>query len=395
MGLADRDYARNSPSSHASPALSRRRSRGFGLLTVNTWLIVINVAIFVLGHVLVPLMQQAALKSGKPSVAELLMARVSSGIVYFDNPTEAQKSRAKVERGINLPMPTMQGYYYHPIYDPQEMQRDAFGHPVVDINGKPVAKIIGGERFTTKPIFDAWGHFSTGKAFLELQVWRFLTFQFLHIDITHLLFNMLGLWFAGPRVEEFLGRRRYLAFYLTSGIFGAIGYLLLNFIGWIVGSYVSPSAMESIPAVLFNDIYLPLVGASAGVFGVLMAAAYIAPTEIVDVFFVIPMKMRTAVYIFLALAMLNLLRGGHNAGGDAAHVGGAFAGAYFIRRMYLLRDFFEFVGMPREKPRHDDPNTSEIDRILDKINATGLQSLTEQEQQTLAANRGSQMDAGA
>jgi hypothetical protein len=147
---------------------------------------------------------------------------------------------------------------------------------------------------------------------------------------------------------------------------------------------IAPGLMDSIPALLFDDIYTPLVGASAGVFGVLMAAAFIAPTAIVDVFLIIPMKMRTAVYLFLAFAALNLLRVGQNAGGDAAHVGGAIAGYYFIRHMHLLRDFFDFVGAPRERTRAE--QTTEIDRILDKIKREGMAALSETEKRELQRN---------
>lgn len=377
MGLADRDYARVPAAPRGRSAGSGAGARGgglrglwsrhnFGMMSMNTWLIIINVAIFVLGSVLMPTIE----------------TRQTAGLVYVADATPEQQHRGQINREISRPLPNAPGFMYHPIVDPQTQLVDRLGRTVFDAQGKPVFREIGAERFRIQPLFDGWGHFSTGKAFLELQVWRFLTFQFLHANLTHLLFNMLGLWFVGWIVEDYLGRRRYLAFYLTCGIFGAITYLALNFIGYIVKvTNIAPGLLDSIPALLFDDIYTPLVGASAGVFGVLMAAAFIAPTSIVDVFLIIPMKMRTAVYLFLAFAALNLFRGGHNAGGDAAHVGGAIAGYYFIRHMHLLRDFFDFVGAPRERSRHQ--ASAEIDRILDKINREGRASLTDAEKHEL------------
>src|SRR6476646_10141782 len=54
-----------------------------------------------------------------------------------------------------------------------------------------------------------WGYFSVDAAIRHVQIWRFLTFQFLHADIGHIFFNMLSLYFFGPLVESWLGRKRY------------------------------------------------------------------------------------------------------------------------------------------------------------------------------------------
>src|SRR5947209_15008284 len=64
------------------------------------------------------------------------------------------------------------------------------------------------------------GYFSATTAIDMLQVWRFLTFQFLHAGVWHVFFNMLALYYFGPLVENFLGSRRFLAFYLICGIAG-------------------------------------------------------------------------------------------------------------------------------------------------------------------------------
>lgn len=364
MALADRDYARSTPAARSSHATGRLR-----MLSVTGWLIIINVAVFLLNNI----------------VLGGVLHRVEAGTLWRAEATPAQKARARIDRSITKSPSDMPGYFYHPIYDPQSPLVDPAGRPMVTLIGgrvQPVYQEIGGERFTMRRVLEAFGHFSTGKAFLELQVWRFLSFQFLHVNFTHLLFNMLGLWFVGTLVEDYLGRRRYLAFYLACGLFGAVAYLTLNLLGYIVLQSVAPGLKDSIPALLFDDMYTPLLGASAGVFGVLMAAAYIAPSAIVDVFFVLPMKLRTAVYIFLGLAFLNLLRGGNNAGGDAAHVGGAIAGYILIRRTHLLRDFFDIFGDSRRAARTP-AHLAEVDRVLKKVNAQGLQSLTERERAVL------------
>jgi membrane associated rhomboid family serine protease len=260
-----------------------------------------------------------------------------------------------------------------------------------------------------------YGHFSTAKGFFEivqrvdhtgqvvnavqlnLQVWRLLTFQFLHDPntILHLFFNMFGLWIFGPMVEETLGRRKYLAFYLVCGIMGGVMYVFLNLLG-MTGL--------PLPGVLTTPPTTPLVGASAGVFGVIMACAYVSPNTIVQLIFLpIPLKMKWLAYGYVGISLFNLLISGRNAGGDAAHVGGAIAGYFFIRNPHHLLDFFDILGNSKapKKPRGGRagrstgrsgpraPSQDEVDRILDKVNLKGIQSLTAKEKKVLErASRG-------
>ncbi len=296
MGIYDRDYVRSGPSqgTHQPPA---HRVARFRMVSVNTWLIIINILVFVVQ--------------------------------------------------LNLPKGTTSQY------------------------------LLG------DPLF-IYGHFSTFEGFQRLEVWRLVTFQFLHANITHLFFNMLGLWIFGSLVEQYLGRRKYLAFYLVCGIFGGLTYLLLNLLGTAGGL--------SFPGVLPNHTYTPLVGASAGVFGVIMACAFISPNSVVQLLFPpIPLKMRTMAYGYVGLAAFNLfIARGQNQGGDAAHLGGAFAGYFFIRNPHLLTDFFDLFNdsrkqgsKPRGKRAGKRPSESDVDRVLDKVRASGLHSLSDREKAVL------------
>ncbi|MEM9372075.1 MAG: rhomboid family intramembrane serine protease [Planctomycetota bacterium] len=239
-------------------------------------------------------------------------------------------------------------------------------------------------------VLHSLGHFSTFEGFQRLQVWRLVTFQFLHSPDTifHILFNMFGMWVFGPMVENALGRKRYLAFYLTCGIGGGLLYLLLNLIG-LIGL--------NLPGALDVSNATPLVGASAGVFGVIVACAYIAPEARVQLLFPpIPLKMKWMAYGYVGLAVFNLLTGGSNAGGDAAHIGGAIAGFFFIRNPHHLVDFFDVFNDSRPKSgdaargRRSRPprkaraaSSDEVDRILDKVSRKGIQSLTAREKKIL------------
>ncbi len=234
------------------------------------------------------------------------------------------------------------------------------------------------------------GHFSTYDAIFRLEIWRFITFQFLHAGVMHVFFNMFGLFLFGQMVENRLGGKRYLAFYLLCGICGAAMYLLLNLLG---------SAGVQIPGVLSSDPRTPLVGASAGVFGVLMAAAYYHPNAPMQLLLLpFTFRLQTLVYFYVAMALFNLFTSGKNAGGDAAHIGGALAGYFFIRRPHLLHDFFDVFGRsPPDSPAKSTrwphrgngrgaspaPDDGEVDRILAKVATQGLQSLSNREKDVL------------
>jgi membrane associated rhomboid family serine protease len=171
---------------------------------------------------------------------------------------------------------------------------------------------------------DAYGYFSVAAAVYGLQIWRFITFQFLHANFNHILFNMIALFFFGPIVESYLGSRRYLAFYLLCGIAGPAMYVVL----WALGF-------------LIHDPRVPLVGASAGIFGILIAAAQIAPNATVLIYGIIPMRLRMMAMLLLAVAVYTTVTNGTNAGGEAAHLGGAAAGFLLIKnpRILSLLDF--------------------------------------------------------
>jgi len=224
-----------------------------------------------------------------------------------------------------------------------------------------------------------WGYFSIDTVFAGGQLWRILTFQFLHDGLWHLLGNMLGLFFLGPIVERWLGSRRFLAFYLLCGVSGSIMYVLL----WGMG-------------ILINSSAVPLIGASAGVFGILMAAALIAPNVNVLLFFILPVPLKYVIWGALFIAAAVVIGGGNNAGGEAAHLGGAALGFLLIKYPgYLnwadglgarLRGPSPAQREARQRQRAKQQQAAEqqeVDRILDKVRQHGMQSLTGKEKKTL------------
>jgi len=342
MGIYEREYARHgSQGPGSAPPGLGAFARG---LTVVQWLVIINVAVFMI-DALAPMSAWRAVSMGDALLKGVDKSQITP--VFPKPPSTPQGSSLQ------------------------------FAMPIVDANTQ---QIVGRRTFQWMQPLASIGHFSTARAFLGLEIWRFLSFQFLHANINHLIFNMIGLWFFGPVVEQALRtKKRFLAFYLICGIAGAMVYLFLNLLGWLIPA--------RLPGLLINEIATPLIGASAGIFGVLIACAYVAGDAIMLLMFIIPMRVRTGAYLMFALALGNLLFGGSNAGGDAAHVGGAIAGFFFIRHPHLLHEFFDIANRSKPKvrrltrPRQESPER--VDAILDKVSQHGLHSLSESEKRIL------------
>ena len=362
MGIYERDYIRRPPPQRG--AYGRGGLSSLRMWSVNTWLIVICVGVFVVDGMLSPRWVSMGIETTLPA---LEWAAIDQSVLVMDEdvtPTVRDRLGKPYLGFKDLYLETSQGR-------------------------TPVAR----QTFQSMPPLQSFLHFSTQRGFLRVEFWRLIGFQFLHGGFVHLLFNMMGLYFFGPMVERYLGGKRYLAFYLLCGIFGALMYCLLNVGGWIT-TMMAVSTVQ-IPGLLFNSPSTPLIGASAGVYGVLMAGAFLVPNAMVLVFFILPMRLATLAYALVIIAMINVIFGGHNAGGEAGHIGGAIAGFYFIRHPHHLHGFFDFMGRIDPTSHHyrgkgrrfrrgpGKADRSDIDRILDKISDRGLHSLTDKEKRLL------------
>lgn len=240
----------------------------------------------------------------------------------------------------------------------------------------------GGARTGGRAWLTVIGNFNIEQTFLGLQLWRLVTYQFLHAGLLHIFFNMLVLYFFGPLMEQWWGSRRFLAFYLLCGVSGAVVMTLLGFI----------------PGLLAVTPQTELVGASGSIFGILIGAAVLYPHQRVMLLIPpIPMSLRTLAIIILGIATLSLLAGTRNAGGQAAHLGGALLGFVLVKRAHWLdwADRGSFKGSLTElktraakgrwqkMQQKKADEEAEVNRILDKVKHHGLQSLTRREKKTL------------
>ncbi len=228
-----------------------------------------------------------------------------------------------------------------------------------------------------KPIREI-GAFTIQSGIFEGKVWEFLTFQFMHGSVGHVFFNCLGIFFFGPWMERWWGSAKFTICYLLCGIAGAAFFSLLTFVG------ILPR----------TDLVTGLVGASAGIYGILIGVAVIAPSMKVQLLFPpIELSMRQ---LAIALIMISVgsiaLKWGGNEGGEAGHLGGAILGFFLTRFPQLLGnqwsdspDKRKITTTPKLKPRTQIQleQESQVDLILDKISRDGFQSLTQEERDIL------------
>jgi membrane associated rhomboid family serine protease len=245
--------------------------------------------------------------------------------------------------------------------------------------------------------------------------WTPVTYMFVHAGLWHLALNMYTLWIFGPRVEHTWGTKRFVWFYLWCGLGGVLAHALFGASG------------------------SSLVGASAAIFGVMLAFAWQWPREEIYLFGVLPMRVSVLVGILVGVNLLQGIAAAASGGVGSgvsylAHLGGfAFAflylhapGAGSIERLRqhvssvpdgsdspraipprtarsrtrvdevdeIVAKSRAIVGKQKQLkhqpvrgtlPHHPgDVKTAEVDRLLDKISAEGMESLTDEEREVLS-----------
>ncbi len=214
---------------------------------------------------------------------------------------------------------------------------------------------------------------------IVMRPWTLITNIFAHYDLLHFLFNMLTLyWFGRLFMQVYGSERRALVAYLLGGLAGCCASFILLLAG--IGGYT-------------------LLGASGAIMSLMVSATAAAPDRRIWVTFFGEVKMKYVALAYILLSVIMLI-GLSNMGGNLAHLGGALAGWALSAWWRGRREADSSIGsLFRRKPRmkltrgsgnadwdynkRKMDNQREVDRILDKINARGYNSLTEQEKLTL------------
>lgn len=227
--------------------------------------------------------------------------------------------------------------------------------------------------------FRHFGAFTIQSAVFEGKIWEFVSFQFLHGSVGHVFFNCMGIFFFGPWMERWWGSGKFLVFYLLCGVAGGMFFTLLVLLGLLPGGDQA------------------LVGASAGIYGILIGVAVVAPNLRVALLFPpVELSMRQlAIGLMAVSAGSIMLKLGGNEGGEAGHLGGAILGFILVRYPRLLGrgpriEMFRPKSLPprplaKLRPRStlEIEQDSAVDLILDKISREGFQSLTQEERELL------------
>lgn len=225
---------------------------------------------------------------------------------------------------------------------------------------------------------------------LLFRPWTLFTYMFTHFGFTHILFNLIWLYFAGQIFLQYFTAKKLYSIYLMGGLLGGLAYLL---------------AYNLFPA--FSQQNTQLIGASASVLAILFAVASYVPNYKVNLFFIGPVSIKYLAIASIFIDIISIPKG--NAGGHIAHLGGALLGIAFIQQWKKGKDISlsmerlidQFTGLFKKKklktvykrPQSDDEFRSDkvrrsknIDEILDKIAKSGYDSLNEKEKEYLFKN---------
>lgn len=212
--------------------------------------------------------------------------------------------------------------------------------------------------------------------------WTLVTYMFLHGGFMHVFFNMLMLFFFGPRLEERLGSRTFIRFYLTCGVGGA--FL----------SFATPFSM--------------IVGASGAIFGVVVGFARYWPREEIYIWGVLPVQARVLAIFMVVSSLVAGFAGTQDGIAHFAHLGGLVAGWIYLRawerrrrrrvakgparrrKVSMVGDLEaleRWKAIPRE--RLHEINREEVDKLVRKANESGARALTTDERAFLDRMSGS------
>lgn len=261
----------------------------------------------------------------------------------------------------------------------------------LSFNGYPAWYILN-RWFALNPIS---GVDAAGQPF-NFQVWQLITYQFMHGGFAHIFFNMFALWMFGAAIEDVMGSKKFLIFYLLAGISAGLFQLFLT--------------------PLLSNTAAVTIGASGSIYGVLIAYGMFFPDSLIFLYFLIPIKAKYFIGFMILIEFFAIDSAASNVA-HLAHLGGALFGFLYImfdknsyvglknifRKSYYtssnsgkkIFDNFSFKSKKKKEDVEDakfydlkndqveNVTQQEIDKILDKISQSGYQNLSEREKKIL------------
>ncbi|MFH0778224.1 MAG: rhomboid family intramembrane serine protease [Candidatus Eisenbacteria bacterium] len=201
-------------------------------------------------------------------------------------------------------------------------------------------------------------------------VWQFVTYMFLHGGMLHILFNMLILWMFGSELETRWGSVGFLKYYFVTGIGAGITNCVFTY----------PS-------------YVPTIGASGAIFGLLLAYGMAFPDRLVYLFFFLPIRAKYVAVILGVLELVFVASPGADGVARFAHLGGLLFGYVYLKKERMTYQMSKIwrrstrqrkLRLIRSEEERQVREKERIDAILDKINREGIGSLTDEEREVLS-----------
>lgn len=200
----------------------------------------------------------------------------------------------------------------------------------------------------------------------QFQVWRLVTYLFIHRGAWHLLLNMFALWMFGPEIERHMNSKKFLFYYLLTGVAGGLAALAFGHLA---------------------------IGASASIFGLLVAFGIMFPDAVISLIFP-PVAMRAKQFVIIFGIFQFIMMVGPDSGvAWEAHLGGMLSGYIYFRYNTIGNKIKLRLGnvksryISTRKRRRNQFIEEEVNPILDKINKTGINNLTKKERYILKKAR--------
>ena len=213
------------------------------------------------------------------------------------------------------------------------------------------------------------------------QPWSIITYFFLHLNFMHILWNMLFLYWFGKIIQDNIGNNALISLYVLGGIIGGLLFMAIY--------NIIPYYVERVPESL-------MLGASAGVFSIVVGSATLLPNYSFYLLLIGPVRIKYIALFYVLLSFFDVA--GSNAGGEIAHIGGAIIGYIYIKKLQNgidigqgLINFINLFNNNQVSEVRDEKDTNifeessqdEIDKILDKISESGYSSLSKDEKERL------------